>query len=300
MKAVKRTEPLLLRGSMVALVTPFKGGKIDKRALKKLIEFHVVNGTDAIVPCGTTGESATLSHEEHTKVVEMTLEYVDGRIPVVAGTGSNSTEEAIQLTQHAERAGADAALLITPYYNKPTQEGLYQHFRAVARGVRIPIILYNVPGRTSVNLLPETISRLTEFKNIVGIKEATGDLKQIGDLISLCGDRMTVLSGDDFTTLPILAIGGKGVISVTANVAPRDVSSMVHAYLRGDEKEAVALHTSLWPLHKAMFLETNPIPVKTALGIMGMIDPEMRLPLAPLSLANREKLTKTLKAYGLT
>jgi 4-hydroxy-tetrahydrodipicolinate synthase len=182
-----------------------------------------------------------------------------------------------------------------PYYNKPTQEGLYQHFRAVAREVRIPIILYNVPTRTSVNLLPETISRLTEFKNIVGIKEATGDLKQIGDLISLCGDRMIVLSGDDFTTLPILAIGGKGVISVTANVAPRDVSDMVHAYLRGDEKEAVALHNSLWPLNKAMFLETNPIPVKTALGMMGMIDPEMRLPLAPMSMANREKLSKTLK-----
>jgi len=299
MKAIKRTEPLLLRGSMVALVTPFKGGKIDKRALKKLIDFHVANGTDAIVPCGTTGESATLSHEEHTKVVEMTLEYVDGRIPVVAGTGSNSTEEAIQLTKHAERAGADAALLITPYYNKPTQEGLYQHFRAVAREVRIPIILYNVPARTSVNLLPETICRLTELKNIKGIKEATGDLKQIGDLITLCGDRMTVLSGDDFTTLPILAIGGKGVISVTANVAPRDVSDMVHAYLRGDEKDAVALHTALWPLHKAMFLETNPIPVKTALGMMGMINPEMRLPLVPLSQANREKLAKTLKAYGL-
>jgi len=299
MKAIKRTEPLLLRGSMVALVTPFKGGKIDKRALKKLIDFHVANGTDAIVPCGTTGESATLSHEEHTKVVEMTLEYVDGRIPVVAGTGSNSTEEAIQLTKHAERAGADAALLITPYYNKPTQEGLYQHFRAVAREVRIPIILYNVPARTSVNLLPETICRLTELKNIKGIKEATGDLKQIGDLITLCGDRMTVLSGDDFTTLPILAIGGKGVISVTANVAPRDVSDMVHAYLRGDEKDAVALHTALWPLHKAMFLETNPIPAKTALGMMGMINPEMRLPLVPLSQANREKLAKTLKAYGL-
>jgi len=170
MKAIKRTEPLLLRGSMVALVTPFKGGKIDKRALKKLIDFHVANGTDAIVPCGTTGESATLSHEEHTKVVEMTLEYVDGRIPVVAGTGSNSTEEAIQLTKHAERAGADAALLITPYYNKPTQEGLYQHFRAVAREVRIPIILYNVPARTSVNLLPETICRLKELMSIKGIK----------------------------------------------------------------------------------------------------------------------------------
>jgi len=299
MKAIKRSEPLLLRGSMVALVTPFKGGKIDKRALKRLIEFHVANGTDAIVPCGTTGESATLSHEEHAKVVEMTLEYVDGRVPVIAGTGSNSTEEAIQLTQHAKRAGADAVLLITPYYNKPTQEGLYQHFRAVAREVRIPIILYNVPARTSVNLLPETMARLTEFKNIVGIKEATGDLKQIGDLISLCGDRITVLSGDDFTTLPILAIGGRGVISVTANIAPRDVSDMVHAYLRGDEKEAVTLHTALWPLNRAMFLETNPIPVKTALGMMGMIDPELRLPLSPLSQANREKLRKTLKAYGL-
>jgi len=289
----------LPRGSIVALVTPFKDGRLDRKGLKRLIEFQLENGTDAIVPCGTTGESATLSYEEHERVVEMTLEYTNGCVPVIAGAGSNSTKEAIEITRHAARAGADAALLITPYYNKPTQEGLYQHFRAIAREVDIPMILYNVPSRTSVNLLPETVARLSEYKNIIGIKEATGDLKQIADLIVLCGERITVLSGDDFTTLPILAIGGRGVISVTANIAPADISDMVHAFLRGDEKIALDLHRRLWPLHRAMFLETNPIPVKTALGMMGLISPEMRLPLSPLSQANKDKLRKALKAYGL-
>lgn len=287
------------RGSMTALVTPFMGGRVDRYGLKRLIEFQIRNETDAVIPCGTTGESATLTYKEHETVVELALEYTDGRIPVIAGTGSNSTSEAILLTRHARKSGADAALLITPYYNKPTQEGLFQHFRAVAGEVDIPMILYNVPGRTSVNLLPETVARLSEIPNIVGIKEATGDLKQIADLIALCGERITVLSGDDFTTLPILSVGGKGVISVTSNIAPADVSHMVHAYLGGDTLEALRLHTRLWPLHKAMFLETNPVPVKTALGMMGMIRPNLRLPLVPLSQANRDRLRKAMKDYGL-
>lgn len=289
----------MLRGAIVAIVTPFKDGRVDEEVLRGLVEFQIENGTDGIVPCGTTGESATLSYEEHKRVVELTVEAVGKRVPVIAGTGSNSTAETVMLTKHAEKAGADAALLITPYYNKPTQEGLYQHYRAVSEEVDLPLILYNVPGRTGVNLLPETVARLAELKNIVGIKEATGDMNQVSRIIELCPEDFVVLSGDDFTTLPLLCLGGKGVISVTSNVAPKDVASMIDAFEAGDLAKARELHYRLLPLHRAMFLETNPIPVKMALAMMGKTTEELRLPLTPMSEKNREKLKKTLNDYGL-
>ncbi|HEY4715615.1 MAG TPA: 4-hydroxy-tetrahydrodipicolinate synthase [bacterium] len=289
----------MFRGTTVAIITPFQNGKIDEKALKKLIDFLIQNGVDGIVPCGTTGESATLSHEEHQRVVDITIEHVNKRIFVIAGSGSNSTQEAIRLSKHAEKAGADGALLITPYYNKPTQEGLYQHFKSVSENTNIPIVLYNVPGRTGVNMLPETVARLAELKNIVAIKEATGDLKQVSDVINLCPKDFAVLSGDDFTTLPILSVGGMGVISVTANVAPKDVSGMVNAYLKGDYKKALELHYKLWNMNRAMFVETNPIPVKTGLALMGMASPEMRLPLCQISEGNLQKLKKALKEHNL-
>ena len=287
------------KGSMTAIVTPFKNGRLDEKAFKKLIEFQIQNGTDAIVPCGTTGESATLSYEEHERVVELTVELVNGRIPVIAGTGSNSTAETIMLTKHAKKAGADAAILITPYYNKPTQEGLYQHYRVVAEEVSIPIILYNVPGRTSVNMLPETVARLSEVKNIIGIKEATGNLQQVSDIIECAKKGFIILSGDDFTTLPILSIGGHGVISVTSNLVPKDVSQMCDAFFNGNYDKAKKLHYKLQSLHRAMFLETNPIPVKTALAMMGRIEEEFRLPLVRMGDGNRKKLRKALSDYGI-
>lgn len=289
----------MLHGSITALVTPFKNGKVDEKALKGLIEFQIKSGIDAIVPCGTTGESATLSYEEHERVVELAIEFAGKKIPVIAGTGSNSTKETIMLTEHAKKAGADAVLLITPYYNKPTQEGLYQHYKAVAEAVDIPMILYNVPGRTGVNMLPETVARLSEIKNIVGIKEATGSLQQVSDTIEMARKDFIILSGDDFTTLPLLSVGGHGVISVTSNVAPKDVSQMCDAFFAGDIVEAKRLHYKLQPLHRAMFVETNPIPVKTALAIMGKVEEEFRLPLVKMGDANRKKLRKALSDYGV-
>jgi 4-hydroxy-tetrahydrodipicolinate synthase len=289
----------MFKGSMVAIVTPFKNGKVDDKALGELIEFHIKNGTDVIVPCGTTGESATLSHEEHHRVVELTVKTVNKRIPVVAGAGSNSTSETLELTKYAMKAGADGVLLITPYYNKPTQEGLYQHFKKVAESADIPIVLYNVPGRTSVNMLPATVARLRSIKNIVGIKEATGDMKQVSELLRLCGRDFDVISGDDFTTLPLLALGGVGAISVTANIVPADAAGMFDAFFAGKMEEALRLHFKMEPLHGSMFIETNPIPVKTALALMGKISEEFRLPLCPIADANREKLKKTMKEYGL-
>lgn len=289
----------MFKGSMVAIVTPFKNGKVDEKALGDLIEFQIENGTDVIVPCGTTGESATLSHEEHHRVVEFTVQTVNKRVPVIAGSGSNSTSETLELTKFAQKAGANGALIITPYYNKPTQEGLYQHFKKVTDTVDIPVILYNVPGRTSVNMLPTTVARLREIKNIVGIKEATGDLKQISELIRLCGRDFDVISGDDFTTLPLLAIGGVGAISVTTNIIPADAAGMFDAFVAGKMEEALKFHFKMEPLHSLMFIETNPIPVKTSLALMGRINEEFRLPLCPLAGANKEKLKKGLKDYGL-
>lgn len=297
--SMKRKAADIVKGAMVAIVTPFKKGKVDEKGLKKLIEFQIKNGTHGIVPCGTTGESATLSHEEHERVVEITIQTVAGRVPVVAGTGSNSTAESIKLTKHAKKAGADAALMITPYYNKPTQEGLYQHFKAVAEAVDIPIVLYNVPGRTSVNMLPETVARLAKIKNIVGIKEATGSLQQVSEVIRLSNKGFRLVSGDDFTFLPTLAVGGKGVISVASNVAPRDMAGLYNAFEGGDGQKAQELHYKLFPLFQALFYETNPVPAKTALGLMGMISPEPRLPLAPMSSQNVERLKAVLKDYGL-
>lgn len=290
----------MFEGSIVALVTPFKNGKVDEKKLRELVEFHIENGTSAIVPCGTTGESATLSMEEHERVIEITIDAARKRIPVIAGTGSNSTAEAIRLTKHAEEVGADAALLLAPYYNKPTQKGLYLHFKAVAEAVKIPLILYNIQSRTAVNIEPETFEKLAQIKNIVGVKEASGSLEQMSRIKLLCGENFDLISGDDALTLPLLAIGGTGVISVVANIVPKDVAEMVAAFKKGDLKKAQELHYKLLPLIKAMFIETNPIPVKTAMGLLGMIDPELRLPLCPMSEDNLAKLMNALKAYGLS
>ncbi len=289
----------MFKGSIVALVTPFRQGKIDEKALEGLVEFHIKSGTSALVPCGTTGESPTLSHEEHHRVIEIVIDQARARIPIIAGTGSNNTTEAIGLTEHALKFGADAALLITPYYNTPTQMGLYEHYKNIAGETSLPIILYNVPGRTGVNLLPETVARLSELKNIAGIKEATGNLQQVSEVIEYSRKGFIVLSGDDFTTLPLMAIGGHGVISVTSNIAPKDVSDMVRFWRAGKHDEARRLHYKLQPLHRAMFVETNPLPVKTALALMGMIDEEFRLPLATMETSNRAKVQGALTAYGL-
>jgi len=289
----------MFKGSIVAIVTPFKNGEVDEDAYRKLIEFHIENGTDGIVPCGTTGESATLDHTEHARVIDIAVEAVNKRVPVIAGTGGNSTQEAIELSAHAKEVGADATLQVTPYYNKPTQEGLFQHFSAIAKAVPLPQILYNVPGRTSVNMLPETVARLAELPEMVAIKEASGDLQQMAEIVNLAGDKITLLSGDDNITLPALAIGGKGVISVVANIVPKDTSDLVRLWEEGKIEEARKMFYKLFPLCQAMFYETNPIPVKTSVALMGMIEDEMRLPLSPMAPANLEKLKKALSAYGL-
>jgi 4-hydroxy-tetrahydrodipicolinate synthase len=289
-----------IQGAFVAIVTPFVDGQVDEKGLVDLIEFHIKNGTHGIVPCGTTGESATMSHEEHHRVVELTVKTVNGRVPVMAGSGSNSTAEAIGLTRHAKAAGADAVLMVTPYYNRPSQEGLYQHYKAVAEAVDIPIFLYNVPSRTSVNMLPPTVARCAEIDNIVGIKEATGSLNQVSELIHLCPADFTVLSGDDFTSMATVLVGGKGVISVTSNVAPHDMAAMMEAALAGDVARANQLHYKLFPLMQAMFYDTNPVPAKKSLELMGKIRSGLpRLPLAPMNEANVAKLKTALGDYGL-
>jgi 4-hydroxy-tetrahydrodipicolinate synthase len=286
------------QGSITALVTPFRDGRVDEPALRSLVEFQVTSGTDGIVPCGTTGESPTLDHDEHKRVIDVVIETVRKRIPVIAGTGSNSTAEALSLTKHAKAAGADAALIVLPYYNKPTQRGLLEHCRALAE-VGLPLVLYNIPGRTGVNMLPETLAQIADHPNIVGVKEATANLEQMTQDIVLCGDRLCYLSGDDTLTLPLMAVGGRGVISVVSNIVPRDVADMTHAFLSGDWKRARELHLRLFPLSQAMFYETNPICVKTALAMMGRIQEEFRLPLCAMSEANRKKLEVALKSYGL-
>lgn len=288
------------QGAFTAILTPFKDRKVDEEAFRRHIEWQINQGIHGLVPCGTTGESATLSHAEHESVIRMCVEQVHGRVPVIAGAGSNNTIEAIHLTQYAKSVGADAALLITPYYNKPTQEGLYQHFKAVAESVDIPIIIYNVPGRTSCNILPETVARLAhELPNIVGIKEATADMKQCGHLIELCPPSFQTLSGDDFTAFPLFCLGGCGVISVTANIDPKGMSDLWNAYAAGNLAEARKIHYKLLPIHRAMFLETNPIPVKTAAALLGHMNLEFRLPLVEMSSANRQKLEEVLKTAGL-
>ncbi len=290
----------MIHGSLVAIVTPFKNGKIDEDAFKKLIEFQIENGTHGIVPCGTTGESPTLSHEEHECVIELTVKAVRKRVPVIAGTGSNSTKEAIRLTRFAEQIGADAALLVVPYYNKPTQEGLYLHFKQIATQVRIPLILYNIPGRSGVNMNPETILRLAQdCKNIIGVKEASGSLMQASKILYLCGRDFLLYSGEDALNFPLLAIGARGFITVTANVAPRDVADLYEHYIKGEIDKARDLHYRLLPLNDALFIETNPIPVKAALSMMDKIAYEYRYPLCQMSGNNYLELKKALTDYGI-
>src|SRR6266581_4866001 len=289
----------MFKGSIVAIVTPFKNGAVDEEKLRELVEFQIAGGTDGIVPCGTTGESSTLDYEEHDRVIEIVVQQVKKRVPVIAGTGSNSTKEAIEMTAHAKQLGADGALLVTPYYNKPSQEGLFLHYKAVADAVALPQILYNVPGRTSVNLLPETVARLAEHKNIVAIKEATGSLQQASEVLALCGDKIDVLSGDDFITFPMMACGAKGVISVVANIMPKEVAALVDAFFAGNMEEARQLHLRLLKISNAMFIESNPVPVKTAVALMGKASDEVRLPLAPMAEGNRAKLAAIMKEYNL-
>lgn len=289
----------MFRGSMVALVTPMReDGSLDFDSLRQLVEFHVANGTRGIVAVGTTGESATLDENEHCEVIRRVVEMARGRVPVIGGTGANSTREAITLTRCAMEAGADACLLVTPYYNKPTQEGLYQHHRVVADAVAIPQILYNVPGRTACDLLPETVERLSHIPNIVGIKEATGDIGRARRLIESCGERLDVFSGDDATARELMLAGAKGVISVTANVAPRAMADMCEAALRGDRQEAERIDASLAALHRDLFIESNPIPVKWALYEMGLIPPGIRLPLTVLAEPCRERVRRALESAG--
>ena len=290
----------MFKGSIVAIVTPLKNGKVDEKKYKELIEFQIKNGTAGIVPCGTTGESATLSFAEHERVIEITIKQVRKRVPVIAGTGSNSTEEAIMLTQQAASAGADASLQVSPYYNRPTQRGLYEHFKAIANSVEIPIILYNIASRTGVNIEPETIAKLAhDCKNIIAVKEASGSLEQMSRIKQLCPPNFELVAGDDALTLPVLGIGGVGIISVVANVVPRDVANLVSEFEKGNIKKAQSIHYKLLPLIKAMFVETNPIPVKTAMGLLGMCEPDLRLPLCSMAPENLDRLKKALKEYGL-
>ncbi len=290
----------MFEGSMVAIITPFKKGKVDEKKIRELVEFHIKSGTGALVPCGTTGESTTLSYEEHEHVIEVVIEAANKRVPVMAGTGANNTSEAIMLTQYAKKVGADASLQITPYYNKPTQEGIYRHFKKIADECGLPLIIYNIQSRTGVNITPETMQRLSKVKNIVGVKEASGNLEQMSQIHALCGNNFDLISGDDVLTLPLLAIGGTGVISVVANIVPKDVRDMVSKFKKGDIEGARKLHYKLLPLVKAMFIETNPIPVKTAMALMGMIDEaELRLPMCDISDENLSRLKKALKDYGL-
>jgi len=290
----------MFHGSMVALVTPMhEDGSIDEKSLAQLVEFHVESGTDALVVVGTTGESATLDHDEHCEVIAKCVEMVKGRLPVIAGTGANSTREAIDLTRCAMKAGADACLLVTPYYNKPTQEGLYRHFKAVAEAVPIPQILYNVPGRTACDMSNDTVERLASISNIVGIKDATGDMVRGKELIERCGDRIDIYSGDDATTLELMRLGGKGGISVTANVAPREMHQMCTAALAGDYTTAEVINDKLMPLHKNLFVEANPIPVKWALHEMGLIPPGIRLPMTVLSEQYHDTVRQAMKSAGV-
>jgi 4-hydroxy-tetrahydrodipicolinate synthase len=288
-----------LEGSFVALVTPLKNGQLNEQKIRELVKFQIDNGTDGLVPCGTTGESPTLSEEEKNRVIEIVIAEAKGKATVVAGTGSNDTAKTIKATQRAKEMGADAALVITPYYNKPTQEGLFRHFEAVTKAVDLPIMIYNVPGRTGVNMQPATVARLAKLDAIVAIKEASGDLNQVSEIINTCGDRIRVFSGDDSLFAPILSVGGVGVVSVVANIAPKDLKALYTAFKANDIAKMQKLHHQLFPLCQAMFYETNPVPVKTAMNLMGMDVGELRLPLAPMSEVNKTRLAQVLKTYGL-
>ena len=290
----------MYKGTTVAIVTPFKDDKVDEAKLRELVAFHIEKGTNAILPCGTTGESPTLSHEEHDRVIEICIESAQKKIPILAGTGSNSTAEAVRLTKHAADAGADGALVVTPYYNKPMQEGLYRHFKAVADTVDIPIILYNIPGRCGRNIEPETMARLArDCQNIIGVKEAAGSVDQMQAIKNICPENFTLLSGDDALTLPLLGIGGHGVVSVIANFIPQDVNAMIDAFNNGDIHRAQALHYKMLPLVKTLFCETNPAPVKEAMDILGMCSADLRLPMCRVTEQSRRNIKQALKNYGL-
>jgi 4-hydroxy-tetrahydrodipicolinate synthase len=290
----------MFTGTYTAIVTPFKNGQLDEAALARLIKNQIKGGVDGVVPVGTTGESPTVDTEEHIHIIEQTVKLVAGKVKVLAGTGANCTSEAIALTQAAERAGADGSLQVAPYYNKPTQEGLYQHFKAIAQNTRLPIVLYSIPGRCGVEIAVPTVKRLAaDCKNIVGIKEAGGNADRVSQLRAALGNKFEIMSGDDALTLPFMAVGAQGVISVASNVAPREVATMVRAFAAGDVKKAMQLHHRLYPLFKDLFVETNPIPVKAALAMLGQIEEEYRLPLVRMSAANREILKSAMKAAGI-
>ncbi|MDR1036936.1 MAG: 4-hydroxy-tetrahydrodipicolinate synthase [Deltaproteobacteria bacterium] len=291
-------ESQMFRGVIPAMVTPFRDGAVDEDAYRRHIDFLITSGVHAVLPCGTTGESPTLTHEEHGRVIEIAVEEARGRVPVLAGTGSNSTREAVEMSVHAKKAGADGLLLVSPYYNKPTQEGLYRHFTAVAREAPLPVILYNIPGRCSVEILPETVARLAKVPEFVGVKEATGDLNKMIRVIELCGPDFLVTSGDDGLTLPLLSVGGGGVISVAANLVPGELVRLWNLWESGDLPGARALFFRLLPLFRTLFLETNPIPVKHALYLAGRMGPETRLPLTEPSLAVADKLKALVHEWG--
>jgi len=288
------------KGTYTALVTPFRDGQLDEAALERLIERQIRAGVDGLVPVGTTGESSTLDYDEHIRVIELTVKIAGGRTRVMAGSGANSTKEAIYLTRRAEAAGADATLQVAPYYNRPTQEGLFQHFREVARSTRLPVILYSIPSRCGVEIGVETVRRLVDScPNVVGLKEAGGNPDRVSQLRAALGPRFWILSGDDALTLPFMAVGADGVVSVASNVIPREMVRMVRAFAEGNVKTAQRLHARYYPLFKDLFLETNPIPVKAALAMMGLVAEEYRLPLVPMAPANRERLAQTLRACGI-
>lgn len=286
----------MFSGCLVAMITPFRDGQIDEPGLRRLVEFHLQNGTDGLVPCGTTGESVSMTEEEQLRVIQIVVETVNHRIPVIAGTGTNGTAKTIKMTKKAREVGADAALVVTPYYNKPTQQGLYLHFEAIAKETDLPLVLYNVPSRTSVNMLPETVARLAKIPTIVAVKEASGSMDQVSQILESCRSDFAVLSGDDSLTLPMLALGGSGVVSVVGNIAPGPMAEMVRAYRQGHTDRARELHYQLFDLCRAMFYETNPIPVKTAAGVLGLCSSELRLPMCAMGEANRQKLEQVLKS----
>jgi 4-hydroxy-tetrahydrodipicolinate synthase len=289
----------MFNGALSALITPFRDGAVDERALREIVEWQIQSGVDGVVACGSTGESATLTHAEHQQVIKAVVDQARKRVPVLAGTGSNATAEAIRLTAFAREVRADGALMISPYYNKPTQEGIYKHYKAVAASADLPIIVYNIPGRTGSNILPETFARMCDIKQVVGIKEASGSMDQVSDILRLCGDRLTILSGDDSATLPLMAIGAKGVIATITNVMPREMHELAAAALANDFARAREIHFKMLPLMRALFQETNPIPVKQACAYLGKSTNEVRMPLTPMSPAPAEKLRSVMKELRL-
>ena len=289
----------MFRGAFSALITPFRDGAIDERALRELVEWQIQSGIDGLVPCGSTGESATLTHAEHEQVIKLVVDQTRRRVPVIAGTGSNSTAEAIRLTSFAREAGADGALLISPYYNKPTQDGIFKHYKMIGANVDLPLIVYNIPGRTGSNIMPETFARMCEIRQVVGVKEASGSMDQCSDILKLCGERLSMLSGDDSLTLPLMAMGASGVISVITNVLPGEMHELAAAALTDDFARARALHLRMLPLMRALFVETNPIPIKQACALMGKCTNEMRMPLVQMTAGAADRLRSVMKELRL-